>query len=81
MSKPTIEEMRDQLKAYIDGSGDCRWYFEKDMVELIYQGDMECFVYLNFKNMTFDTADSHKLNWLLEELSKEGMEHFIKEND
>jgi len=54
-----------------------RWYFEKDFVEIIWNDDMDCWIYLNFNTMKFETADRGKQHWLLENLSTKTMKEEI----
>jgi hypothetical protein len=61
-----IEECNDLL---CDG----RWYFQKDSVEIIWNDAMDCWIYLDFNTMKFDTADRGKQSWLLRKLSTETM--------
>ena len=39
---------------------------------------MDCWIYLDFNTMKFDTADAGKQHWLLEKLSTETMTEEIK---
>ncbi len=54
-----------------------RWYFQKDFVEIIWNDDMDCWIYLDFNTMKFETADIGKQHWLLENLSTKTMKEEI----
>jgi len=60
-----------------------RWYFQKDFVEIIWNDDMDCWIYLDFNTMKFDTADRGKQHWLLKKLSTQTMKEELerKENE
>ena len=55
-----------------------RWYFEYDFVEIIWNSDMDCWIYLDFNTMKFDTVYAGKQHRLLEKLSTETMIEEIK---
>ena len=63
MDRETLIKKCDEL--LING----RWYFQKDFVEIIWNDDLDCWIYLNFNTMKFETADSGQQHWLLEKLS------------
>ena len=52
MDRETLIKKCDEL--LING----RWYFQKDFVEIIWNDDLDCWIYLNFNTMKFETADS-----------------------
>jgi len=67
MDRETLIKKCDEL--LING----RWYFQKDFVEIIWNDDMDCWIYLDFNTMKFETADRGKQHWLLENLSTQTM--------
>ena len=73
--KLTREDYIDECSNLISNG---RWYFEHDLVEIIWNSDMNCWIYLDFYTMKFDTADAGKQHWLLEKLSTETMIEEIK---
>ena len=73
--KLTREDYIDECETLISNG---RWYFEHDFVEIIWNSDMDCWIYLDFNTMKFDTADAGKQHWLLEKLSTETMTEEIK---
>ena len=73
------EELVDTVAEYIATSLETRFYFEKDNVELIWQSEMECYISLDFKTMTFKTSDSKDLWVLLDDLNSPSLIDFVKE--
>lgn len=66
----------EKVSEKISNADQGRIYFERDNVEIIFQSDMECWIFLDFKSMKFETGS---LDDLLEHLSAEALADYLTE--